>query len=521
LINPINPEDLIYRFAKRLEFGELTMRVANEAAHIVQRMNRDWMTTGRRPAGICGAALILAARMNNFRRTVREVVYIVKVTDITINKRLDEFKVTESSDLTVEQFRTIDLERAHDPPAFYEAQNPKSKRKRKRVRQLEDEEPEVIADDQLPNAASPGPSNPTAPPHSQGQGRRDAEGFAIPAIPIDPALLAVTAEALSELQASPSGTPKPTPSSVNTDEPSPKRPRGRPPGSKKKPPPPQTAADLRQESEIESDISRWLNDPSTREHADAHSKSLEHAKTVAFIERLDRNIPDTEDIPEEEFADDPEVNNCLLTSEEVEIKERIWVHENRDYLRDQQAKMLKKQLEEENGTARVIVRRKRKKGKMGDLSRYPRNGEGGSEGISGASTPAEATIMMMKERGFSKKINYAMITDLFQRSSSSGGSPSVAGSEGAVDSATRTAEQSPVPESVPTAAGSAPVETANVAEELDDDEEEDEEEDEDEDGDDGGEEGAFKALSGAVEDGLQDDYDEGEMYHAGHGHVED
>jgi len=510
LINPINPEDLIYRFAKQLEFGELTMRVANEAAHIVQRMNRDWMTTGRRPAGICGAALILAARMNNFRRTVREVVYVVKVTDLTIHKRLDEFRVTESSDLTVEQFRTIDLEKAHDPPAFYEARNRKSKRKRKRVIQLGDEEPEVISDEH-----GPGREQSSAAPTTQGTGRVDADGFAIPAIPIDPALLAASAEALSELEAQPANTTQSPPSPDDTDEPPAKRPRGRP---KKKPPPPQSAADLRQETEIESDISEWLNDPNTQQHADAHSKSLDHAKTVAFTERLDRHIPDTAEIAPEEFADDPEVSNCLLTPAEVEIKERIWVHENRDYLREQQAKMLKKQLEEENGTARVIVRRKRKKGKMGDLSRYAQDGEEGGGGISGASTPAEATIMMMKERGFSKKINYAMINSLFQRSGSSGGGSSVAGSDVAGDGARSSREPSPAPGGLSAAAKPLPLQVPNSEERVDEneaDEEDEEEEEGEEEGDEGNEEvdeDEFSAVTNAVETGLQSAIDNGDVY---------
>ncbi|KAI9841514.1 MAG: transcription factor TFIIIB subunit brf1, partial [Thelocarpon superellum] len=124
-------ENLVHRLAARLEFGRKTERVATDAIRLVQRMEKDWMTTGRRPSGICGACLILAARMNNFRRTVREVVYVVKVTDMTINKRLEEFKVTPSSALTVEEFRTIDLTRGHDPPAFYQQKNAMSK-KRKR-----------------------------------------------------------------------------------------------------------------------------------------------------------------------------------------------------------------------------------------------------------------------------------------------------------------------------------------------------------------------------------------------------
>jgi len=67
VVAPINPEDLILRFCEKLDFGRETMKVAKDAVRIVQRMNRDWMTPGRRPAGICGAALILAARMKKFR----------------------------------------------------------------------------------------------------------------------------------------------------------------------------------------------------------------------------------------------------------------------------------------------------------------------------------------------------------------------------------------------------------------------------------------------------------------------
>ena len=133
-IETINPENLIRRFAKGLDFPKRDDRnqIVRDAIRLVQRMDRDWMATGRRPAGICGAALILAARMNNFRRTVREVVLVVKVTEITINKRLEEFSNTDSSNLTVEQFRGITLERDCDPPAFYRARQMKTPGRRKK-----------------------------------------------------------------------------------------------------------------------------------------------------------------------------------------------------------------------------------------------------------------------------------------------------------------------------------------------------------------------------------------------------
>ncbi|TFY61814.1 hypothetical protein EVG20_g6911 [Dentipellis fragilis] len=114
----VDPSHYISRFAALLEFGAETARVATDAVRLVQRFDRDWMTKGRRPAGICGAALLLAARMNNFRRSVEEVVQVVKIADSTVRKRVEEFRRTGSAGLTVVDFRSVWLEEENDPPAF-------------------------------------------------------------------------------------------------------------------------------------------------------------------------------------------------------------------------------------------------------------------------------------------------------------------------------------------------------------------------------------------------------------------
>lgn len=114
----MDPSLYISRFAALLEFGEETQKVAADATRLVSRMSRDWMNTGRRPAGVCGACLLLAARMNNFRRSVTEVVQVVKIADVTLRKRLAEFKDTPSGKLTVSDFRTLWLDEVADPPAF-------------------------------------------------------------------------------------------------------------------------------------------------------------------------------------------------------------------------------------------------------------------------------------------------------------------------------------------------------------------------------------------------------------------
>ncbi|KZP13615.1 hypothetical protein FIBSPDRAFT_960410 [Athelia psychrophila] len=68
--------------------------------------------------------------MNNFRRSVEEVVQVVKIADSTVRKRLDEFKGTRSGGLTVADFRSVWLEDEMDPPAFVKG---KEKEERERV----------------------------------------------------------------------------------------------------------------------------------------------------------------------------------------------------------------------------------------------------------------------------------------------------------------------------------------------------------------------------------------------------
>lgn len=399
-MNPVDPENLILRFAKQLEFGNKTMHVAKEAARIVQRMNRDWMTTGRRPAGICGAALILAARMNNFRRTVREVVYVVKVTEVTINQRLNEFSSTDSGGLTVDQFRSVHLENAHDPPSFNQKKKEDRKRKAKvldTATEIEESETETETDAQ---STSPAPKQP----------RIDADGFAIPDIPIDPALTAID-PALT------AGTHRTTPGqdAVSTIEAerlarsvlSKEREQTSKKGKKKQVVPEPTPEELASEEALENEMHQFLANGSDMVEAATTNRT---AATTASTLKVKAPVSDNIEIEASEFESDPEVANCLLSPAEVEIKERIWVHENRDYLRAQQAKALKQALlqGEDDGTTQKKPR-KRRKGRLGDVTYL--QGEDGKS--SRASTPAEATRLMLEQRGYSKKINYKMLFDLY------------------------------------------------------------------------------------------------------------
>ncbi|XP_078050839.1 brf RNA polymerase III subunit [Augochlora pura] len=129
----------IMRFANKLEFGGKTHEVSMTALRVVQRMKRDSIHSGRKPSGLCGAALLMAARLHEFNRSPTDLVKIVKVHETTLRKRLIEFGDTPSSALTLEEFMTVDLEEEQDPPAFKAAR----KKDRERLQKLDNIDTEI------------------------------------------------------------------------------------------------------------------------------------------------------------------------------------------------------------------------------------------------------------------------------------------------------------------------------------------------------------------------------------------
>jgi transcription factor IIIB subunit 2 len=158
---------------------------------------------------------------------------------------------------------------------------------------------------------------------------------------------------------------------------------------------------VQDEENLEAEISDIFNDPNTMAHAVAYSNAQQRAHLHAAWARSQlpqKDISMAADIHEDEFADDPEVVNCLLNPEEQKFKELCWSNENRDWLRQQQEKVYRLKLAADQPKQ---TRRRKKR---------PRIGEGQT---SPASTPAEAAINVIKERAWSKRINYDAIRSLF------------------------------------------------------------------------------------------------------------
>ncbi|KAL3906076.1 MAG: hypothetical protein SGILL_009421, partial [Bacillariaceae sp.] len=114
----IDPALYVYRFAAHLGLDSKANAVALTALRLVGRMRRDWIVAGRRPAGICAAALLIAARAHGFSRDPQHVTRILRVCGMTVSNRVKEFEMTPSASLTLDQFNRVDLESEADPPAF-------------------------------------------------------------------------------------------------------------------------------------------------------------------------------------------------------------------------------------------------------------------------------------------------------------------------------------------------------------------------------------------------------------------
>lgn len=114
----IDPALYIYRFAAHLSLDEKANQVAMTALRLVARMKRDWIVAGRRPAGICAAALLIASRAHGFERQHHDVTKVLRVCGLTVMNRVKEFESTPSAALTLDEFHNNDIEGEVDPPRF-------------------------------------------------------------------------------------------------------------------------------------------------------------------------------------------------------------------------------------------------------------------------------------------------------------------------------------------------------------------------------------------------------------------
>ncbi|KAK8270269.1 hypothetical protein V6Z12_D11G183900 [Gossypium hirsutum] len=116
----IDPSIFIHKFTNAL-IPEGNDEVVKTARDILASMKRDWMQTGRKPSGLCGAALYISALSHGLKFSKSKIIEVVHICEATLSKRLIEFENTDSGALT---FMKVSggIDGGSDPPAFQRAE---------------------------------------------------------------------------------------------------------------------------------------------------------------------------------------------------------------------------------------------------------------------------------------------------------------------------------------------------------------------------------------------------------------
>ncbi|KAM0752536.1 BRF1-domain-containing protein [Meredithblackwellia eburnea MCA 4105] len=367
----IDPSLYISRFAALLEFGEETQKVAQDATRLVQRMGRDWMHIGRRPAGICAACLLLAARMNNFRRSVTEIVQVVKIADVTLRKRLEEFKETASGALTVSDFRTLWLEEAADPPAFAQRQKKDSAKSKKGKGKAKEKGEEGDGEDNEEEEDDMSDLDESVVGDEGGQ-KEFAELAARGSSP-GPATLGKRRR---------KGDEEEEEEEEESDEEEEEEDTG---------PNPILTDNAELDDMIQAEMGKTLESEAGKQITAEMDKKLQ-AHMIMTASMTNLNTSDRLD-----DLDEDELDEFILNDEEVEAKSRLWMEYNREYLQN----LADKQTGPDGELRPETKRRVRKRNRPLDSQNAP------------STNAAEATKQMLTKKRFSKKINYAAIDGLF------------------------------------------------------------------------------------------------------------
>ena len=87
---PITSTQLVYRFGNDLQ---LPMSVQSEAAKIVEKVSKNGLNIiGKDPRGLSAAAIYIAARSSDTRKTQAEISEVAKITEVTLRSRAKDIR---------------------------------------------------------------------------------------------------------------------------------------------------------------------------------------------------------------------------------------------------------------------------------------------------------------------------------------------------------------------------------------------------------------------------------------------
>lgn len=118
-IDVIDPSLFIKRFCTKIT-GVDTKKIAMTSLRVLQSMKKSWLSEGRNPSGLCGAAIYISLCLNGYNFTPETICDIVQISEQTLIKRVNEFKETSFAKLTKEEFEMVNFDTMchDDPPSF-------------------------------------------------------------------------------------------------------------------------------------------------------------------------------------------------------------------------------------------------------------------------------------------------------------------------------------------------------------------------------------------------------------------
>ena len=136
-IKIIDPSIYIPRFCKKFNLGKKAYEVEKTAKKILQFMDRDWISYGRRPAGLIGACILIAAKLHKLNIDINLISNVVHVSSQTILNRIEEFSLTRVASMTKEEFEIFQESHFYpgsDPPSFLKSikENEKKEKEEKK-----------------------------------------------------------------------------------------------------------------------------------------------------------------------------------------------------------------------------------------------------------------------------------------------------------------------------------------------------------------------------------------------------
>lgn len=285
--------------------------------------------------------------MNNYRRSIQEIVQVCKIADTTIVKRLEEFNATDGAEMSVGDFRLRDPHNrtdTADPPSFTRARLKEqeevegleagrvAKRGRKRDRsEYEDSDrgstPERQMDGQLFLRSRHTSAELQAGTNSQGS-EEEMRMMGNPEAHRSSALvLAPRPEEGAEAALSITAADK---SEEITDDPEREQEV-------------QDVLNSQSGQEAQAVARRTLESRRAEEEAERQARFDAHIASQTELD--DRPREETKEYLDLEGLDEEELDGYLCTEEEARVKERVWTEFNLDYLR----KLATKRLQDQTG----------------------------------------------------------------------------------------------------------------------------------------------------------------------------